>query len=214
MIATADSPAALLAALDRGEALPARWYTDPAITEREIALIFRKSWNYIGPLAELAEPGDYVTGQAGDVPIVVVRNDGGLAAFVNVCRHRRHIVMKGRGNAKIMRCAYHAWAYDLGGVLKAAPKLLEPIMRVEVVTPEDYMGDVIGDLNSRRGQVTGMDSRGNARVINAMVPLANMFGYVNTLRSMSQGRAQYTMHFDHYEQVPANEAAKVQAKYA
>ena len=89
------------------------------------------------------------------------------------------------------------------GVMKAAPKLLEPIMRVEVVTPDDYMGDVIGDLNSRRGQVTGMDSRGNARVIDAMVPLANMFGYVNTLRSMSQGRAQYTMHFDHYEQVPA-----------
>jgi elongation factor G len=88
------------------------------------------------------------------------------------------------------------------GIVKAAPRLLEPIMRVEVVTPEGYMGDVIGDLNSRRGQVTGMDSRGNARVINAMVPLANMFGYVNTLRSMSQGRAQYTMHFDHYEQVP------------
>ena len=81
------------------------------------------------------------------------------------------------------------------GVMKAAPKLLEPIMRVEVVTPEEYMGDVIGDLNSRRGQVTGMDTRGNARVIDAMVPLANMFGYVNTLRSMSQGRAQYTMHF-------------------
>src|SRR4051794_19747724 len=100
------------------------------------------------------------------------------------------------------------------GVLKAAPKLLEPIMRVEVVTPEDYMGDVIGDLNSRRGQVTGMDSRGNARVINAMVPLANMFGYVNTLRSMSQGRAQYTMHFDHYEQVPQAVADEVRAKMA
>ncbi|HTT81459.1 MAG TPA: elongation factor G, partial [Stellaceae bacterium] len=100
------------------------------------------------------------------------------------------------------------------GILKAAPKLLEPIMRVEVVTPEDYMGDVIGDLNSRRGQVTGMDSRGNARVVNAMVPLANMFGYVNTLRSMSQGRAQYTMHFDHYEQVPQAVADEVRAKMA
>jgi elongation factor G len=100
------------------------------------------------------------------------------------------------------------------GVMKAAPKLLEPIMRVEVVTPDAYMGDVIGDLNSRRGQVTGMDSRGNARVINAMVPLANMFGYVNTLRSMSQGRAQYTMHFDHYEQVPAAVADEVRAKMA
>ena len=100
------------------------------------------------------------------------------------------------------------------GVMKAAPKLLEPIMRVEVVTPEEYMGDVIGDLNSRRGQVTGMDTRGNARVIDAMVPLANMFGYVNTLRSMSQGRAQYTMHFDHYEQVPQAVADEVRAKMA
>ena len=77
-----------------------------------------------------------------------------------------------------------------------------------------YMGDVIGDLNSRRGQVTGMDQRGNARVIQAMVPLANMFGYVNTLRSMSQGRAQYTMHFDHYEQVPQAVADEVRAKMA
>jgi elongation factor G len=100
------------------------------------------------------------------------------------------------------------------GVMKAAPKLLEPVMRVEVVTPELYMGDVIGDLNSRRGQVTGMDTRGNARVIDAIVPLANMFGYVNTLRSMSQGRAQYTMHFDHYEQVPQAVADEVRAKMA
>ncbi len=97
---------------------------------------------------------------------------------------------------------------------KAGPKLLEPIMRVEVVTPEEYMGDIIGDLNSRRGQVYAMDTRGNARVINAMVPLANMFGYVNTLRSMSQGRAQYTMHFDHYEQVPQAVADEVRAKMA
>ena len=100
------------------------------------------------------------------------------------------------------------------GVMKAAPKLLEPIMRVEVVTPDEYLGDVIGDLNSRRGQITGMDTRGNARVIDAMVPLANMFGYVNTLRSMSQGRAQYTMHFDHYEQVPQAVADEVRAKMA
>ena len=99
-------------------------------------------------------------------------------------------------------------------IAKAGPKLLEPIMRVEVVTPEDYMGDVIGDLNSRRGQVSGMDQRGNARVITAMVPLANMFGYVNTLRSMSQGRAQYSMYFDHYEQVPQAVADEVKAKMA
>jgi elongation factor G len=100
------------------------------------------------------------------------------------------------------------------GLAKAAPKLLEPVMRVEVVTPRDYMGDVIGDLNSRRGRITGQDQRGNAEVINAMVPLANMFGYVNTLRSMSQGRAQYTMHFDHYEQVPQAVADEVRAKMA
>ena len=100
------------------------------------------------------------------------------------------------------------------GVPKAKPRLLEPIMRVEAVTPEDYMGDIIGDLNSRRGNVTGMDQRGNARVITAMVPLANMFGYVNTLRSMSQGRAQYTMHFDHYERVPQAVADEVTAKMA
>jgi elongation factor G len=100
------------------------------------------------------------------------------------------------------------------GIAKAGPKLLEPVMKVEVVTPEEYMGDVIGDLNSRRGQVMGMDSRGNARVIEAMVPLANMFGYVNNLRSMSQGRAQYTMHFDHYEQVPQAVADEVRAKMA
>jgi elongation factor G len=92
--------------------------------------------------------------------------------------------------------------------------LLEPIMKVEVVTPEDYTGSVIGDLNSRRGQIQGQDMRGNAVVINAMVPLANMFGYVNTLRSMSQGRANYTMQFDHYEQVPSNVAQEVQAKYS
>jgi elongation factor G len=100
------------------------------------------------------------------------------------------------------------------GIPKAAPRLLEPVMKVEVVTPDDYMGDVIGDLNSRRGHVTGMDSRGNAQVIAAMVPLANMFGYVNTLRSMSQGRAQYTMQFDHYEQVPQAVADEVRAKMA
>jgi elongation factor G len=97
---------------------------------------------------------------------------------------------------------------------KGSSVLLEPIMKVECVTPEDYTGSVIGDLNSRRGQIQGQDMRGNAVVINAMVPLANMFGYVNTLRSMSQGRATYTMQFDHYEQVPSAVAAEVQAKYA
>ena len=97
---------------------------------------------------------------------------------------------------------------------KAGPKLLEPIMKVEVVSPEDYVGGVIGDLTSRRGQILGQEMRGNATVINAMVPLANMFGYVNTLRSMSQGRAQFTMQFDHYAQVPQNVAEEVQSKFA
>lgn len=100
------------------------------------------------------------------------------------------------------------------GMAKAGPKLLEPIMKVEIVTPEEYMGDIIGDLNSRRGQVGGMDSRGNARVIDATVPLANMFGYVGTLRSMSQGRAQYTMQFDHYADVPQMIADEIKAKMA
>jgi len=94
------------------------------------------------------------------------------------------------------------------------PKLLEPVMKVEVVTPDDYTGSVIGDLNSRRGQVSGQEMRGNATVVNAMVPLANMFGYVNTLRSMSQGRAQYTMQFDHYEPVPQAIADELKAKMA
>ncbi len=100
------------------------------------------------------------------------------------------------------------------GIPKAKPVLLEPIMKVEVVTPEDYTGDVMGDLQSRRGIPTGMEDRGNAKVIPAMVPLANMFGYVNNLRSMTQGRASYTMHFDHYEHVPASIAEEVRAKLA
>ena len=129
--------------------------------------------------------------------------------------------------ATLIDGAYHDVDFERAGVRdrrprglprrpcrRRGPKLLEPIMKVEVVTPEDYMGDVIGDLNSRRGQIHGMDSRGNAQVVNAMVPLANMFGYVNTLRSMTQGRAPYTMQFDHYEQVPQAVADEVDAKLA
>ncbi|MEE9588974.1 MAG: elongation factor G [Hyphomicrobiaceae bacterium] len=122
--------------------------------------------------------------------------------------------------------AYHevdssVMAFEMAGraafreaAMKAAPKLLEPIMKVEVVTPEGYLGNIMGDLNSRRGQVQGQEQRGNAMVVNAMVPLANMFGYVNNLRSMSQGRAQFTMQFDHYSQVPRAVAEEVQAKFA
>jgi elongation factor G len=97
---------------------------------------------------------------------------------------------------------------------KAGITLLEPIMKVEVVTPEDYLGDVIGDINSRRGQIQGTDSRGNAQAVEAIVPLANMFGYVNELRSFTQGRAQYTMQFSHYDEVPSNVADEVKAKLA
>jgi len=126
----------------------------------------------------------------------------------------------------LMDGAYHdvdssVLAFEIAGragfreaIEKASPQILEPIMRVEVLTPEDYVGDVIGDLNSRRGQIRGTEARGIAQVIDAMVPLANMFGYVNSLRSMSQGRAQYSMVFDHYEQVPTAVAKEVQAKYA
>src|SRR5919198_446515 len=114
-----------------------------------------------------------------------------------------------------------ALAFEIAGRMalrealqKGGSVLLEPIMKVEVVTPEEYTGSVIGDLNSRRGQIQGQDMRGNANVINAMVPLANMFGYVSNLRSMSQGRATFTMQFDHYEQVPQAVAAEIQAKFA
>ena len=97
---------------------------------------------------------------------------------------------------------------------KAGPKLLEPMMKVEVVTPEDYMGDIIGDLNSRRGQIEKMEDRGNAKVVSSVVPLANMFGYVNNLRSMSQGRASYTMLFSHYDVVPSNVEEEIKSKLA
>ena len=99
-------------------------------------------------------------------------------------------------------------------VVKAGPKLLEPMMKVEVVTPEDYMGDIIGDLNSRRGQIEKMEDRGNAKVVSSVVPLANMFGYVNNLRSMSQGRASYTMLFSHYDVVPSNVEEEIKSKLA
>jgi elongation factor G len=122
--------------------------------------------------------------------------------------------------------AYHdvdssALAFEIAGragmreaAQKSGIKLLEPIMKVEVVTPEDFIGDVIGDMNSRRGMIQGTDSRGNAQVVEAMVPLANMFGYVNQLRSFTQGRAQYSMQFSHYDEVPANVAAEVKEKLA
>ncbi len=122
--------------------------------------------------------------------------------------------------------AYHdvdssALAFEIAGraamrevAAKAGIKLLEPVMKVEVVSPEEYLGDVIGDMNSRRGQIQGTDTRGNAQMVEAMVPLANMFGYVNQLRSFTQGRANYSMQFSHYEEVPQNVADEVKAKLA
>jgi elongation factor G len=100
------------------------------------------------------------------------------------------------------------------GLKKAGAKLLEPIMKVEVVTPDIYTGGIIGDLTSRRGMINGQDTRGNANIITAMVPLANMFGYINNLRSMSSGRANFSMSFDHYDTVPQNLSDEIQKKYA
>jgi len=158
-------------------------------------------------------PKEYVPGVAKGVQSVV--DAGVLAGFpildvkVTLTDGAYHDV-----DSSVMAFEIASRAAFREGAMKAGPKLLEPMMKVEVVTPEDYVGGIIGDLTSRRGQVRGQESRGNAAVINAMVPLANMFGYVNTLRSMSQGRAQFTMQFDHYSQVPQAVAEEVQAKFA
>lgn len=158
-------------------------------------------------------PKEYIPGVAKGIESVM--SSGPLAGFPMVDI-----------KASLTDGAYHdvdssVLAFEIAGragfreaVAKAGPKLLEPVMKVEVVTPEDYMGDVIGDLNSRRGQIAGTENRGVVTVITAMVPLANMFGYVNNLRSMSQGRAQYSMVFDHYDQVPQAVADEVMAKFA
>ena len=158
-------------------------------------------------------PKEYVPGVAKGVQSVI--DAGVLAGFpildtkVTLIDGAYHDV-----NSSVMAFEIASRAAFREGALKAGPKLLEPMMKVEVVTPEDYVGGIIGDLTSRRGQVRGQETRGNAAVISAMVPLANMFGYVNNLRSMSQGRAQFTMQFDHYAQVPQAVAEEVQAKFA
>ncbi|MGC2409158.1 MAG: elongation factor G [Methyloceanibacter sp.] len=158
-------------------------------------------------------PKEYVPGVQKGVKSVV--DSGVLAGFpvldvkVSLIDGAYHDV-----DSSVMAFEIAGRAAFREGAKKAAPKLLEPIMKVEVVTPEDYVGGIIGDLTGRRGQVRGQETRGNAAVISAMVPLANMFGYVNTLRSMSQGRAQFTMQFDHYAQVPQAVAEEVQAKFA
>ena len=158
-------------------------------------------------------PKEYVPGVAKGVQSVI--DAGVLAGFpildtkVTLIDGAYHDV-----DSSVMAFEIASRAAFREGALKAGPKLLEPMMKVEVVTPEDYVGGIIGDLTSRRGQVRGQETRGNAAVISAMVPLANMFGYVNNLRSMSQGRAQFTMQFDHYAQVPQAVAEEVQAKFA
>jgi elongation factor G len=158
-------------------------------------------------------PKEYIPGvQKG---LLSVLGSGSLAGFpvvdvkVNLVDGAYHEVDSSAIAFEIAARAAFREALQKGGSV-----LLEPIMKVEVVTPEDYLGNVIGDLNSRRGQILGSDSRGNAQLVNAMVPLANMFGYVNNLRSTTQGRAAYTMQFDHYAEVPRNVADEVVAKYA
>jgi elongation factor G len=172
-----------------------------------------KGFEFVSKIVGGAVPKEYIPGVEKGLESVI--GSGVIAGFpvVDV-------------KVELIDGAYHevdssALAFEIASraalreaLQKCGSVLLEPIMKVEVVTPEDYTGSVIGDLNSRRGQIQGQDMRGNANVINAMVPLANMFGYVNQLRSFSQGRANYTMQFDHYEQVPSNVAAEVQAKYA
>ncbi|MEM0907001.1 MAG: elongation factor G [Pseudomonadota bacterium] len=160
-----------------------------------------------------AVPKEYIPGV--DKGIQSVMSSGPIAGFPMVDI-----------KSTLIDGAYHdvdssVLAFEIAGraafreaVQKANPKLLEPIMKVEVVTPDEFAGTVMGDLNSRRGQIQGTETRGIASVVNAFVPLANMFGYVSNLRSMTQGRAQYTMQFDHYEQVPQAVAQEVQAKYA
>ena len=158
-------------------------------------------------------PREYVPGV--EKGIASVMNNGVIAGFPMV--DIKAVLLDGayhEVDSSVLAFEIAGRAAFREGARKARPVLLEPIMKVEVVTPDDYTGSVIGDLNSRRGQVQGSEMRGNATVINAMVPLANMFGYVNTLRSMSQGRAQYTMQFDHYAQVPSQVAQEIQSKYA
>jgi elongation factor G len=172
-----------------------------------------KGFEFVNQVVGGNVPKEYIPGVQKGVQSVV--ESGVLAGFpvldvkVTLTDGAYHDV-----DSSVMAFEIASRAAFREGALKAGPKLLEPIMKVEVVTPEDYVGGIIGDLTSRRGQVRGQETRGNASVISAMVPLANMFGYVNNLRSMSQGRAQFTMQFDHYAQAPQGVAEEVKAKFA
>ncbi len=160
-----------------------------------------------------AVPKEYIPGVEKGIESVM--DNGPLAGFpvidfkVQLLDGKFHDV-----DSSIMAFEIAARMCMREGMRKAGAKLLEPIMKVEVVTPEEYTGGIIGDLTSRRGQVQGQDTRGNAIAIDAFVPLANMFGYINTLRSMSSGRANFTMQFDHYDPVPSNISDEIQAKFA
>jgi elongation factor G len=172
-----------------------------------------KGFEFVNKVVGGNVPKEYITGVQKGVQSVV--ESGVIAGFpmldvkVTLTDGAYHDV-----DSSVMAFEIASRAAFREGAQKAAPKLLEPIMKVEVVTPEDYVGGIIGDLTSRRGQVRGQETRGNASVISATVPLANMFGYVNNLRSMSQGRAQFTMQFDHYAQAPQGVAEEVKAKFA
>jgi len=182
-----------------------------------IKLIFRPlgegGYNFTNKVVGGSVPKEYIPGV--EKGIMSAKDTGVIAGFpvidfeVELIDGASHDV-----DSSVLAFEIAARAAFREAMGKAAPRLLEPVMKVEVITPEEYMGDIIGDLNSRRGNVGGMDQRANARVISAMVPLANMFGYINTLRSMSQGRAQYTMQFDHYDPVPQAIADEVKAKLA
>ena len=182
-----------------------------------VKMIFRPleegGYNFTNSVVGGSVPREYVPGV--EKGLLQAKDTGSIAGFpvidfeVELIDGASHDV-----DSSVLAFEIAARAAFREAMQKASPKLLEPVMKVEVLTPEEYMGDIIGDLNSRRGNVGGMDQRGNARAIDAMVPLANMFGYINTLRSMSQGRAQYSMQFDHYEQVPQAVADEVRAKLA
>ncbi|QDL90617.1 elongation factor G [Paroceanicella profunda] len=172
-----------------------------------------EGYSFVSEIVGGSVPKEYVPGVEKGIKSVM--DSGPLAGFPVI-----------DFKVKLIDGAYHdvdssVLAFEIAsraamreGLKKAGAKLLEPVMKVEVVTPDEYTGGVIGDLTSRRGQMQGQDTRGNANVVTAFVPLANMFGYINDLRSMSSGRAQFTMQFDHYEPVPANISQEIQAKFA
>ncbi|MEM6811611.1 MAG: elongation factor G [Pseudomonadota bacterium] len=193
-----------------GQFARAQFKLRPAVANDEGEL---PDYNFINKIVGGAIPKEYIPGF--EKGIVMAKDTGIVAGFpvINI-------------EVELFDGAYHdvdssALAFEIAArsafkeaMQKAGPQLLEPMMKVEVVTPEEYMGDIIGDLNSRRGQVNEMADRGNAKVITASVPLSNMFGYINPLRSMSSGRAQFTMVFDRYEPVPQQIADEVKEKLA